>query len=412
MSAPTVNEAQPSDFIGTPSNFAPSNFAPSGFVSMEALPGAPAEGLNWLLGRDSHQRRYIGRTLVGFSAYAVNLATVAVGYWQGLIGPGAAPWLLLGLMLTMLAIYAALRSGWSMRFGDASLTLPQIIVAMSWVGVLYACSGRAHTTQLTMLMLAMAVGVFNMDMRGSRIACAYGVVLMSVVIGALAAWQPALYPPRAEFFNWVLVVSCLPTVTLLRVQLTRLRMRLKTERAELRQALLRLKDLATHDELTGLHNRTHMTEMLQHYVRRHEHRGEPFALALLDLDLFKQINDRYGHAVGDDVLRAFANQARATLRQIDIVARWGGEEFLVLCPKSTASEALIGVERLRSAMAGLLVSAEQPDLRVSFSAGLSEPATGEPIEAAIARADAALYTAKAAGRNRSALSQASPPSVA
>src|SRR5690606_10228415 len=151
-----------------------------------------------------------------------------------------------------------------------------------------------------------------------------------------------------------------------------------------------LHGLATHDELTGLRNRTHMNEMLAHYKRRHIESGEPFSLALIDLDHFKRINDSHGHAVGDEVLKAFAIQAGKTLRHIDLVARWGGEEFLVLCPQTTPDQALIGLERLRQEFTKMMVSSAVPDLRASFSVGLAAPDNGEPIEATLARVDAAL----------------------
>jgi diguanylate cyclase (GGDEF)-like protein len=126
-----------------------------------------------------------------------------------------------------------------------------------------------------------------------------------------------------------------------------------------------------------------------------------FAVALVDLDDFKRINDTYGHAVGDKVLRTFAEQACSAMRGADIVGRWGGEEFLVVYPRSTAREAAAGADRLRERVAAAIVMTPggQP-LRFTVSIGLTDHLPPECIEALVERADRAMYQAKSQGRNR------------
>jgi diguanylate cyclase (GGDEF)-like protein len=118
------------------------------------------------------------------------------------------------------------------------------------------------------------------------------------------------------------------------------------------------------------------------------------------MDHFKNINDTFGHRVGDEALMCFAKQARIHLRSSDIVGRWGGEEFLLLLPESPPGDPNIGIERLRGALAVTEICSSAPHIRLAFSTGISRFVSGEGIDSVIERADRALYAAKAAGRNQ------------
>jgi diguanylate cyclase (GGDEF)-like protein len=122
-------------------------------------------------------------------------------------------------------------------------------------------------------------------------------------------------------------------------------------------------------------------------------------LVLLDIDLFKRINDTHGHQAGDIVLRRFAAAGRATLRASDVLARWGGEEFLLMLPDTTPTQAIACVERIRRSVAQLAFDDIAPGLTVTFSAGLSLCTGENQLEAAIEGADQAMYRAKTQGRN-------------
>lgn len=158
--------------------------------------------------------------------------------------------------------------------------------------------------------------------------------------------------------------------------------------------------LANRDGLTGLINRRHFMLMAESELQRAERYGRPTAVALGDLDHFKRLNDTYGHGAGDAVLRTFAALLSDSVRQSDLVCRYGGEEFAFLFPESSVEQARILVERFRQRFAehdvrlpdGLLV-------RVTLSIGLAD-ASHCPIEIALQRADFALYEAKRLGRNR------------
>ena len=167
--------------------------------------------------------------------------------------------------------------------------------------------------------------------------------------------------------------------------------------AELSAALDENKRLAAIDKLTGAFNRRILDENLLTELQRSERYGDPFSVILLDIDYFKNINDRYGHLAGDRFLAEFARLIGQRLRSTDVLGRWGGEEFLVLSPKASIGEIVILAETLRKAV-------ESHDFGLSetrtVSAGVSSYAAGDTPEKLLQRADNALYKAKRSGRNR------------
>ncbi len=153
------------------------------------------------------------------------------------------------------------------------------------------------------------------------------------------------------------------------------------------------------DPLTGLYNRRRLLELLGKEIERSERYNQKLSLAMMDLDHFKSINDKYGHECGDDVLKQVAGLIREGCRQTDIISRWGGEEFLLVFIESGIEEAAPVCERIRS----LVESTDLPCLegrKVTVSAGLAPFKFSETIEKNVSSADSALYRAKESGRNR------------
>jgi diguanylate cyclase (GGDEF)-like protein len=169
-------------------------------------------------------------------------------------------------------------------------------------------------------------------------------------------------------------------------------------RHELLQAqAAKLEELATTDALTGAYNRRKFNELILaelERVRRYEH---PLSLFILDIDHFKRINDTHGHEAGDEVLVVLADLIRAGIRATDSLARWGGEEFVVLSPEVTLEEAMRLAERLRTAAGTYEYSFVG---KVTASIGVAQHRTGETPDELFARADEALYRAKEGGRDR------------
>jgi diguanylate cyclase (GGDEF)-like protein len=172
---------------------------------------------------------------------------------------------------------------------------------------------------------------------------------------------------------------------------------LKRRHDQLRQENVKLDSASRTDVLTGLANRRKLEadlHALTSVARRHD---QPFSVALVDVDHFKSVNDTYGHAAGDQVLRQIAQRIEDALRVEDVAGRWGGEEFLLLLPMTDLSGAHVVGERLRLAVAGESIQLDDGSfLEVRISVGV---ATGTDVPEVLLRADGALYRAKAGGRN-------------
>ena len=161
-----------------------------------------------------------------------------------------------------------------------------------------------------------------------------------------------------------------------------------------------LREAATRDGLTGLYNYQHLMSQLRSFWKMAQRYGQPLSLLMLDLDDFKQVNDRYGHAQGDVVLRAVATTLQRTSRGVDVVARYGGEEFAIIAPHTEAQGARQMAERIRQRIAQLRFTDGGEEFQVTASVGVAtyEPSLRRPAEL-LERADQALYCAKRAGKN-------------
>jgi diguanylate cyclase (GGDEF)-like protein len=163
-----------------------------------------------------------------------------------------------------------------------------------------------------------------------------------------------------------------------------------------------LSHLATHDQLTGLANRQLLQQSMEEAIAEAERMGEPLSLVFLDIDGFKSVNDRLGHAAGDTVLRDLAERLRTAIRADDILGRMGGDEFVVICPHADARAAASIAERLRL-FSGQDIEAGAVPLSVSASIGVATyrpDADARPTaEELLGRADAAMYESKSSGKN-------------
>ncbi len=168
---------------------------------------------------------------------------------------------------------------------------------------------------------------------------------------------------------------------------------------QLRQRNADLDRMSRTDALTGLYNRRHLDEELIRQQMNADRHHDPLTVLLLDIDHFKLVNDSYGHPAGDLVLSAFADCLRSELRAADIAGRWGGEEFLIIMPRTDLEGALEVAERLRRATAAHTVAVGGDSIRITVSGGCALSA-GTDTDALLQLADKCLYQAKASGRDR------------
>ena len=313
------------------------------------------------------------------------------------------------------------------EFTAASVTTTGLFAVAVWRGwiltlsdarLLYAQLAVNFAVQIAFLIVAPSL--WMIFLASTLIACSYAMVAFTprqftwLWLGYGASTAIALFAGRDRFGSpdptyaniailWLFFFMGVRRLALMGAQFTRLREQLSEKNKLLTVALERNKELASHDELTGAFNRRHLMQLLDEERERAGRAGEPFAVALFDLDHFKAINDGFGHAAGDAVLKHFCSAARDTMRATDRFARYGGEEFVLLMPVGTGAEAAaLATERIRAAIAAQdwrsVLGGR--DHAVTVSAGIATWRVGESLEGVLARADVALYEAKSRGRNR------------
>ena len=391
MSLPHTHPLPP--LAATAANAASVVLADSAAAEAAPLPWA------WLLGRDPVVRAAMQRTLLAASMGLLWVA-VAIDAWRrGLLAPAMLVWLLIYGLAGIAGFVGVLRSGLSQRLADLGMTQAQMVFAALWLAQAYVLLPHVRAAALQAMCLTLVFGMFRLSPRQTlRMGAFSSLVLLAAV--ALLSWrQGAAFSVRVDGVPALLASMVMMMISLVLSHFSRLRERLSDQRRALRETLQQVEQLAMHDSLTGLINRRHMQQLLEQESLRHARSGSPLSVALIDLDHFKPVNDTHGHHVGDEVLVGVAQTLQQRLRGTDVIARWGGEEFLLLLPDTPPEAARLVVERLRAALIDRAVAASVPALRVSFSAGVAAFGPHEQAHAVIERADQALYAAKAAGRN-------------
>lgn len=370
-------------------------------VRMGADPPLGARLTDALLGADGPLRVRSSMALIALVIYLLFALGQHGEVLLGLIELAESNWLTLFNLCGAFGFYLLVRSGLSVRLSsEPSLTMPQMVFAILSTTWSYAITGPARGAVISIMILVVMFGMFILQPRQARALALLAIVLLGGAMAWRASTTPERYTPRVEWVHFLFGALVLGATSTLAIRLGRLRSRLAAQKKELGDALALNRELATRDALTGLLNRRAMVELLAREHPRIERGQGPLAVALLDIDWFKRINDDFGHGAGDEVLRRFSTVVKAQLRAADALARWGGEEFLLLMPGTRADDARLVLERLRSAVAGAGFDDIGAALKVTFSAGVVEVHEGELQDAAIDRADRALYRAKQGGRNR------------
>lgn len=349
-----------------------------------------------LLTTDAAQRLRLMQAGLAMLVMAVGVLAMHYFVFAGR-APATAVWWWTTLSIGgMVVFFLLIRSGWSRRLADASLTLPQMVYALTCAAVAYALVGEGRGAVFPVVMVVLAFGIFQLRPPQVRGVCIYAVVLFGLVMALMAWHRPQVYAPAVELGHFIMIAAMMPAMAMVAARLARLRALLREQKAELADALERIQQLATHDELTGLVNHRHMDELLRQESQRCVRSGQSFCVALIDIDRFKDFNVRQGRAGADDALRRSAQTLKAAQRGADVLSRWGGDTFAVLLTDTRAGLARIGVDRMREQLA--VVANGLPALTVS--AGVAEHLAGETLGQTLERASLALRQAKEQGRNR------------
>ena len=369
---------------------------------MSGLASFKRQAGDLLLGTEPRMRGRLMMCLLANSLYLGWLVFIALFIVpRGLVSPGVGQFFMAHQVIALITFYPLVRSGLTRHWADPGLVLPQIAWACLVLVVGYAVSPIGRAVSLQTMALILVFGFLSLRPRAAVWA---GIGMIAMLLGMLS-WcivsrQPQ-FDPRLQTLIITTTSFILALLTWQSHGFATRRQRMSADRKALAAALKEVEVLMQHDTPTGLYNRQHLQGRLEAERERARAGGHRFCVALIDLDHFKHINDRHGHAMGDHVLIAFAQQAQAVLRETDTIARWGGEEFLILLPDTEpVDKAGIALTRLQAGLRRTPVMEAEPNTRVTFSAGVAEWAQGESIAQLLERADAALYEAKRQGRNR------------
>src|SRR5438270_2601654 len=351
------------------------------------------------LAQRSSRRRptYIAQAV----SYLISTAILALYSYAGTITIAVAvAYLICGITATATGLYLS-EINFNDRFKDHYLSVPQSIASMTiQFGAIYLAP-EVGFYFMFILFIVLSFGALLMNARETAIVWTYSTIGLTAL---LLMSDKAIAMPMNTWTERALVLACAVTA-LGRCASTGLygstmRETLYKRGNELKAAHARIEELAQVDELTGLLNRRYIMKTLNEEMARAQRFGGACSIAIIDLDFFKRINDQFGHPVGDEVLRTFAITLFANLRTTDKVGRYGGEEFLMILPDTAKDQAVRIHDRLRSIVSEVDWAAISGIVIVTMSAGISEVRPEDSATDVLARVDAALYSAKYAGRNR------------
>ncbi|MDE2593232.1 MAG: GGDEF domain-containing protein [Burkholderiales bacterium] len=362
--------------------------------------------MNWVLGTDPRMRGRTRLCLLASVLYLVWICLISSGIEAGLfISDHAAQWAIALNVLAMLIGYPLVRSGKSMHWADPALVLPQMLGAQALACFAYATAPDARGALMQWMCFIQVFGLFSLSPREVKLSGSGSILILVLMLFiassiGLPSFNPGEQTLRVVMQGFVMGILCWVSY-----HYSLMRGRVRAQKQELTLTVKAVQDIIEHDALTGLYNRRHMQILLQAEMDRCHRSGHRFCIALVDLDHFKFINETFGPHIGDEVLKNFGRHTRMILRETDVIARWGGEEFLLIMPDTNPSErAKVGLERLRRSLLLQTMSNKAPDLRATFSAGIAVYHQGETMDQVLDRADRALYQAKDQGRSRTVLS--------
>jgi diguanylate cyclase (GGDEF)-like protein len=287
---------------------------------------------------------------------------------------------------------------WNLRFKDASLTVIQMVWSIAGLSGLMYIMNDIRISLMMACLLVMAFGLFRLSFQALQGIMVYTVGCYLTVLYCLQEFGHQEINVGAEFFTFVGFILVLAGFVFMGAEAGYLRQILSERHRELKGAISHIEDLAITDELTGLFNRRNLLSVLTQQRALSNRSRYGFTVCYLDLDYFKEVNDQYGHPVGDKVLKGFSKLITDNLREVDVGARIGGEEFVLVL----ADTRLLAAKKVCERMAQNWRDSafiEAPGLTFTFSGGITEYKSPETIEQVLERADVLMYEAKHNGRD-------------
>lgn len=349
--------------------------------------------LDALLTRDPLQRARLSQALLAMGLMSAGVVAMHYFVWIGAASRrGVAVWTVLAVGGMALA-FVLIRSGWSRRLADPTMTVVQMVYAVSCGALAYALVGEGRGGVFPIVMVILMFGMFIATPRQMAGVSLYAVAVFGATMALMAWRRPQVYVPAVEAGHFLMVATMMPAVSILAARLSRMRLRAREQRVELRAALARIRELATHDELTGLINRRHLLELMGAEHQRCIRSGHTFCLAVLEIEGFDGHAARLGAAGRDALLQGVARESQRYVRIADVLAFWGGARLVLLMSDTRAPLARAGLDRLRERVAASQVLQAEPDLRITLAAGLAEHHAGETVTQTLERAEACLAEA-------------------
>jgi len=350
--------------------------------------------------RDSDQAARVRQFLLTSVTYAISVPLLLLANAFGLVMLPQVIALCVAMAVITAGLFLVFRTGLNLRFRDPSLIWQQILIANGVLLVAAYCFNQGRAFALIMCLVVLLFGAFRFDTREFVRITLMILAGYALVINLLMYFKPETVNVYVEWFQWAGMAAFLPFFGVVGGRISELRARLRRSNDELSEALASVRQIATHDHLTGLSNRVLFNEELHHALARVERHRRPAALFVLDLDRFKVINDTLGHQFGDRVLQETAKRLLGCVRESDILARLGGDEFVVLLEEFGEGSNLTEIARKLLASVADLGSIDGREIGLSVSIGIcTAPADGRDAKTLFANADIAMYRAKEMGRN-------------
>ena len=339
--------------------------------------------------------------LIAASSYAIAVPLLFLAHLAQLIALGPAL-MAIGMAFAVNGVfYMLFKSGANLRVRDPSLTHGQTFAGI--VFVMFVAYSFSHDRSLVLIwcFVVLLFGVFRFKTREFIVTTMVILAGYALVINLLMNFKPDTVNVYLEWFQWATLAMVLPAFALIGGRISKLRASMAENNAELVKALSTIQILANHDTLTGLPNRAMFNENLQGAIARAARSKTMLALFFIDLDHFKQVNDTLGHPFGDSVLREVTRRFSALVRDGDTLARFGGDEFVLLVENLKDAADVHPIAQKLQSVLDPRATLQDNEINLSSSIGVCVyPADGKDAATLLANADIAMYQAKTTGRKQ------------